>query len=117
MLHDETYPVLAHMAGDCVPGQLLALNEQDMSRVRFFEADEYEFEAAQVRDVSGNVVDALLCAERATRPGPRYPWSLRRWQREHKSAFLIHAQTYMNLYGKSTVAQADVVWKGLVGRV
>lgn len=116
MLHDETYPVLVPCAGGRVPGDILRLTAQDLARVTFFEAEEYELESAQVSDTDGQSVDVVLCAERATRPGPRYPWSLRQWQIEHKNAFLEHARTYMALYGKMSAVQADVVWRELVGR-
>ena len=114
--HDDTYPIVERLAGGKVPGQLLMLNEQDMARVRFFEAEEYELESTQVLAATGEVVEAMFCAERATWPGPRYSWSLRQWQRDHKGAFVEHASAYMALYGTMTAARAHAVWKALVGR-
>ena len=116
MMHDETYPVLAAHTGGRVPGDILSLTPQDLERVMFFEAEEYQLEAAQVLDSDGHAADVVFCAERATRSGPRYPWSLRQWQAEHKHVFLEHARAYMALYGKMSARQADVVWRELVGR-
>lgn len=115
-LHDDTYPIVARLAGGSVSGQLLMLNKQDLARVSFFEGEEYELELTQVIDATGEFVDAMFCAERATRPGPRYPWSLRQWQHEHKGAFVEHASAYMVLYGTMTAARAHAMWKRLVGR-
>ena len=46
MLHDESYPVLVGAPGACVPGCVLMLDEADMRRISFFEANEYTFERA-----------------------------------------------------------------------
>jgi gamma-glutamylcyclotransferase (GGCT)/AIG2-like uncharacterized protein YtfP len=117
MLHDESYPVLVPAPGGCVPGCVLMLDEADMRRISFFEADEYSFESAQVVDeLDGQLQDVFLCAEHATRPGPRYPWSLRDWRREHKPIFVENARAYMALYDTMSAAQADDVWKKLTGR-
>lgn len=117
MLHDESYPVLAPQPGACVPGCVLMLDEADMRRIGFFEADEYTFEPAQVVDeLNGQSHDVLLCAEHTTRPGPRYPWSLHDWQREHKPTFVENVHAYMALYDTMSAAQADGVWKKLTGR-
>lgn len=114
--HDDTYPIVERFAGGSVCGQLLMLNTQDLARVRFFEAEEYELESTQVLAATGETVDAMFCAERATWPGPRSPWSLRQWQHEHKGAFVEHASAYMALYGTVAAARANAVWKALVGR-
>ena len=116
MLHDETYPVLVPAPGREVAGKVLTLSGRDMHRVMFFEADEYVLEAAQVFDANGCPLKVVLCAERAKRTGPRYPWSLQRWQREHKATFLEQAASYMGLLGTMDTAQANGLWKSLGGR-
>ena len=117
MLHDESYPVLVCAPEACVPGCVLMLDEADMRRISFFEANEYTFEPAQVMvELNGQLQDVLLCAEHAVRPGPRYPWSLRDWQREHKSIFVENVRVYMALYDTMSARQADDVWKELTGR-
>jgi gamma-glutamylcyclotransferase (GGCT)/AIG2-like uncharacterized protein YtfP len=114
-LHDETYPVLVPMNGASVVGVVLTLSAADMARVRFFEAGEYELQAAQVHDSNGHMLDVFLCAESGTRPGPRYPWTLSQWQREHKRTFLEQAKRYMALYGTMRAEQANLLWKGFAG--
>ena len=64
----------------------------------------------------GARVEVVLCGERATRAGPREPWALETWQREHKARFMELAVPYMALYGALTPQEADRVWQRMSGR-
>ena len=102
--------------GASAPGLVLDLDREDMRRVAFFEGDEYAFERTHVALAGGARVDVLLCAERATRPGPRGAWTLELWQREYKAGFMALAAPYMALYGELDTLQADRVWQRMSGR-
>ncbi len=117
MLHDQRYPVLVSAPDSRVVGRVLLLDEADMRRVSFFEGDEYAFESARVvNELTDQLQDVVLCAERLTTPGPRHPWSLQAWQREYKTEFVGQARAYMALYDTKSAAHADAVWKELTGR-
>jgi hypothetical protein len=115
-LPGETYPVLQACPDARVCGLLLeGLQAGDMSRIEFFEGEEYAFEVATVHAAAGPVT-AQLCAERSARPGERRPWRLEQWQRDHRAGFLPAARDYMALFGCMSVAEADVRWRELAAR-
>ena len=112
----ETYPVLQVRPGGSAPGLLLAgLDAGDLSRIAFFEGEEYVFQSATVHTAAGRE-PALLCAERHARAGVRRPWVLEEWQREHRDDFLPVASGYMALFGRMSMAEADARWRELAAR-
>lgn len=115
-LPGESYPVLAPRRDARAPGLLLdGLDAEDMARIAFFEGDEYAFEEATVVAYDAGEVSALLCAERSRRAGARPPWRLETWQRDHRADFLPAARSYMALYGRMSVAEADARWPSFAG--
>ncbi|MCA8966450.1 MAG: gamma-glutamylcyclotransferase [Planctomycetes bacterium] len=110
LLHD-TYPMLVPAPGQCVHGAVFDLrSERELERIRFFEADEYQFETCRVQLPDGAWHEALFCAEAAMPGGALGEWHLAEWQRRHKARYLRQARRYMSAFGLMSPAQADSLW-------
>ena len=114
---DESYPFLAPSPHAAVDGELLSdLTERDFDRIRFFESEEYTLRDCTVVVAGARTLRACHFADATVMAGATEAWSLDRWQRDHKAAFLCVTRDYMQLYGRAGVAEAEAYYEELLIR-
>ncbi len=91
----RNYPMLLPHPTGRVEGMLAhGLEEDEVRRLVLFEGGEYRLRPVAVTDLRGQRIDAaafLADRERADRRA----WTLERWQRRHKRAFVRQAEAFM----------------------
>jgi len=112
LLHDS-YPMLAPAPGQCVHGAVFELlSAREFERIRFFEADEYQFSPCRVQLADRRWQEVLFCAEAAMPGGALGEWRLADWQRRHKPRYLEQARSFMSAFGLMSPAEAESLWSG-----
>ena len=113
----ESYPALVESAEptDCVTGYAMALrNEDEVSRVIFFESEEYAPQETLVLLEDGSSIRSFLCIAKPHCPLRDAPWDFSRWQRETKALFLPLAEGYMHMNtGRHTDEEIEAEWQRL----
>ena len=110
LLHDS-YPLLVPSPGSRVTGAVFDLqNAHEFERVRFFEADEYEFATCTVDVLEQGPAEVLFCAEANMPSGALGEWHLARWQAQHKRRYLRQATRFMACFGHMSAIEADRYW-------
>ncbi|MEX2649462.1 MAG: gamma-glutamylcyclotransferase family protein [Alphaproteobacteria bacterium] len=107
----ENYPVIVARPGGRVEGAVVrGLSPADHARIVWFEEGEYDLRPVTVSEANGRRLDVLACVARREIPVREGDWSLARWQREDKPAFMELVRLWMSLHGTATVAEAEALW-------
>lgn len=114
----EPYPVLVPRPGGHVEGAIVrGLSAEDHGRITWFEEGEYDIEVLPVALATGKRLEAHACVTRAHVPHRPGDWSLARWQREDKPAFMALAELWMSLHGRVSITEAEARWDDLKTRL
>jgi hypothetical protein len=112
MLAGESYPAMVPRAGGAVEGVLVrGVTPAEALRIAWFEDGEYDVVEIVVTLATGERRPALACLRRPEVALVEGDWSLPRWQRDDKPAFLDLARGWMELFGRASVAEAEALWQ------
>jgi len=108
---DDHYPVLVPSPGQHTVGLIIrGLQEQAMSRIEFFEGDEFTLRTLFVENAAGDREEVCYFADNQRQPISTEEWLLEQWQAATKAQTLPRVERYMRCYGKMTTTEADAYW-------
>ena len=107
---NESFPVIIFdpqykgVKGTLVTG----LNNEDISRILFFEDVEFTPQKLVAR-ADGRKVEAKYFSQKCVKPSGE-SWSFEKWKNTDEELSILTAELWMNLYGKYTAEEADQYW-------
>ena len=108
---DDHYPVLVSSPGSHTTGLIIrGLQEEAMSRIEFFEGDEFSLRTLSVENVRGQLEEVCYFADNQRHDISNEEWLLEQWQASTKKDTLPRVERYMRCYGKMTTTDADAYW-------
>ena len=108
---EESYPALAPRPGGKVTGLIVEqISEADMTRMQFFESDEFMPTACDIERVGGEFVSAQVFVAREVLELTDQPWEFERWLHQDKSDYLLLVRDWMQQYGEREAHQLEAAW-------
>ncbi len=108
---DDHYPVLVASPGNHTRGLIIrGLQDEAMSRIEFFEGDEFTLRTLSVENARGQLEEVCYFADNERHSISDEEWLLEQWQASTKPATLPRVERYMSCYGKMTTTEADAYW-------
>ena len=108
---DDHYPVLVASPGNHTCGLIIrGLQDEAMSRIEFFEGDEFTLRTLSVENARGELEEVCYFADNERHRISDEEWLLELWQVSTKPATLPRVERYMGCYGKMTTTEADAYW-------
>jgi ADP-ribose pyrophosphatase len=110
---NESFPVIIFdpqykgVKGTLVTG----LNNEDISRILFFEDVEFTPQKLVAR-VDGRKVEAKYFSQQGVRPS-KESWSFKKWKKNEEKLSILTTKLWMELYGKYSAEEADKYWSGI----
>jgi len=108
---EECYPVLVENPGSITRGLIIdGLTEQAMTRIHFFEGDEYRLQSIEVSTTFDEKIDARFFSHTGAYSVKDTSWNFQQWLDEQKDEFVVRTQNYMKLFGTMNATEADQYW-------
>jgi len=109
---DGPYPVLVPAPGRRVPGLLVAGVDRHLALwIAHFEGSGYRPAAYRVLDATGRRQMAVTFAPTVALPASAHPWSLARWQRQHKAPVARSLALWLRQLPGGQPLSLDVTWQ------
>ena len=119
LVRGESFPMLVAAPEDSVNGVLVhGLTDEALQRAQFFEGEEYALKQICVSGLPEShtsipcvgETEAVYFADNAVYQLQDEDWSIRHWQADKKTEFLLRLARYMEFFGELTAAEADQHW-------
>jgi hypothetical protein len=108
---DEGFPVIVAQPDGMVDGIVVeGLTEAEIARIRFYDGSDFRPEVLPVALAAGERVDAVVAIPTGTLTATDRPWSVELWRATDKAQALALADSYLALYGRTALAEAEARW-------
>ncbi|MEM9601650.1 MAG: gamma-glutamylcyclotransferase family protein [Pseudomonadota bacterium] len=109
---DESYPALVASPGDSVDGILVSgLSAEEALRILWFEGEEYQPEAVQVRFERGGFDEAYTFLAAPDLGLTAEPWDYAAWANDALPDYVSMTAEWMDGYGENDFAAQDAIWR------